>query len=208
MCFDLFGGGKPPVDNSAAIARQQEQERQARIAQGETAIDSAFSQFDNPFFDQYTQSFLDYYNPQADKQFGDAKQDLRYAYARRGTLNSTAASKKFGDLIGTYGDARDQIASNALASTNDLRSQINTTRNNLSVQNAASADPSAAASNAASAVGAVQTAPTYSPLANVFAGIIDSVASNQAGQQRALPAGYSQLFAPGATSSSSGRVVR
>lgn len=197
MCF--FGGGKPPVDNSAQIARQQEQERQARIASGESAIDDAFAQFDNPFFDNFRSTFLNYYNPQADDQFTDAKQDLRYAFARKGTLNSSAAQKGFGDLIKAYGDQKDQISSEALNKTNALRSQVESTRNNLSSQNAAAADPSAAARSAVSAVGSIGTAPTYSPLANAFTGILEAANARAAGASRALPAGYQQLFLPGAT---------
>lgn len=206
MC--LFGSKDVPQDNSAAIARQQEQERQARIAQGETAIDDAFSRFDDPFFSQFTDSYLNYYQPQLQQQFGNATDDLRLAFARKGNLNGTAASDNYKDLANTFVDASNNLSSKALAATNDLKSDVNTRRNNLSTLNATSADPSAVARQAVSSAGAVQETPTFSPLANIFAGVVDGYAANQAGRQNALPPGYQQLFAPGAFSTtSSGRVV-
>lgn len=207
MCFDLFNQRQAPVDNSAEVARQQEQARQSRIASGQTAIDTAFQGFNPDYFNNYSKSFLDYYNPQADEQFGKAKQDLRYKFARSGTLNSTPAQTKFGDLIKSYGDARDQIAANANAATNDLRGRVDQTKGNLYQQNAVAADPSAASVNAVGQAGSLMTPPAYSPLADLFGGLINTGASYAAGKQQALPPGYGDFFKPGSSSRGTGRIV-
>lgn len=208
MCLDNLFGGKPAVDKSAELARQQEDQRQARIRAGEGAIDTAFAQFDNPFFDQFTSSYLAANRPQLDEQFGTARTGLREGFARNGMLNSSAAADKFGDLSKKYTDAAQGIAGDALGATNQLRTTINNQRNQLSGLNAAAADPSAAARSAASAVGAVSTAPQVNPITNVFAGVIDGINANQAGRKQALPPGYAQFFAPGAYSTPSNKVVR
>lgn len=205
MCLNL--GGSQPVDNSAEIARQKEQERQSRIASGQGAIDNAFSIFDPAYFDQFTKSYTDYYNPQADEQFGKARQNLRYDFARKGTLNSTPAQSKFGDLLNSYSDARDQIAANAASATDGLRGQVSQNKSSLYNQNAAAADPSAAAVGAAGSVGSLTTAPNFSPLADLFGGLINSGASYAAGRQNRLPAGYDQYFQPGASGRGTGRVI-
>ena len=51
---------KPPKDNSAQIARQQEAERQARIAEGQTAIDTSFGNFNDDFFQGYQDQYTNY----------------------------------------------------------------------------------------------------------------------------------------------------
>lgn len=208
MCLDIFGGQKQPVDNSAEVARQKEQERQARIASGQGAIDSAFSIFDPQYFQNFAKTYTDYYNPQADEQFGKARQNLRYDFARKGTLNSTPAQSKFGDLLNSYSDARDQIAANAQSATDSLRAQVDQNKGALYNQNAAAADPSAAAVSAAGSVGSLTTAPNFSPLADLFGGLINTGASYAAGRQNRLPAGYEQAFNPGAAiARGTGRVV-
>lgn len=184
-----------PVDNSAAIARQQETARQAQVTSGQGAIDSAFSAFNPAYYDQYTKAYTDNYNPQVDDQFAKAKQGLQYDFARRGTLNSTGAQTGFGDLIKSYGDARDQVASNALGATNTLQSQVSANKTNLYNMNASAADPTAAAANAAGSVGSLMTPATYSPLADLFGGLVNGYSSYASGQNAALPAGYQKLFA-------------
>lgn len=206
MCFP--GGGSQPVDNSAAIAREQEQARKARITQGQGAIDSAFSVFDPAYYDKFGKTFTDNYNPQVDQQYGLAKQDLRYNFARQGTLNSTPAQVKFGQLLGSYGKARNEVASNAISATNDLRSRVSGNKTALYGQNINAADPSLAASGAAGSVASLQSPGAYSPLADLFTGMANAGTSYVAGRQNAFAPGYSQFFQPGYSTASTSRVVR
>ena len=206
MCFL---GGSQPVDNSAAVARQQEEARQERIRQGKSSIDSAFAAFDPGYFDQFTKSYTDFYNPQVDEQFSDAQKGLRYEFARQGILNSTPAQTRFGDLIKSYSDARGQVASGALDATNDLRNRVSSSKTTLYGQNVDAADPSLAAASAAGSVGSLMTPASFSPLADIFAGLINTGAAHAAGRQNRLPLGYANLFQPGSyATGSSGRVVR
>ena len=175
----------------------------ARIQSGQGEIDTAFNGFDPAFFQKFQNDYLGYYNPQVDDQFGDARQNLRYDLARKGTMNSTPGNTKFAELINSYQQRRDEVGSNALSATNKLRGDVENTKSNLYQMNTQSADPSLAAQSAVSSVGALQTTPTYSPLADLFGGLINSGAGYMAGQQRGLPKGYAQLLQPGGASSSS-----
>lgn len=203
MCFSQ----PAPVDHSAEIARQEEQNRQARILQGQQSIDNTFAAFDPAYFQKFQNDYLNYYNPQADQQFADARKSLRYNLARKGTLNSTPGQDTFAKLIGQYGDARTQIADNALAATNAQRTQVEQNKSDLYQQNTASADPSLAAQSAVSRANSLTTPPTYSPLADLFSGLINTSAAYAAGRQNQLPAGYQQLFYPGSSTSGSSKVV-
>jgi hypothetical protein len=207
MCFP-----KPPQDNSAGLARQQEEERKARIQQGQAAIEKEFAAFNPDYFNRYQQSYLDNYNPQVDEQFGNARKDLRYSLARAHTLDSSGANTAFGKLTGAYDDQRRAITSNAVDATNKIRQQVEQNRGDLLAQNTAAADPSLAAINAVGRAGSLQTTPTYSPLGDLFSGFTNAGASYLAGKGGALPYGYSTAFKPGGTlpsgySSGSGSVI-
>ena len=74
---------KPKKDKSAEIARQEEAKRQARIAQGQRGIDSAFSGFNDEFYGNYGKQYSDYYNPQLNDQYSDAVKRLTLQLALR-----------------------------------------------------------------------------------------------------------------------------
>lgn len=200
-----------PQDNSAAIARQQATEREAKITAGKGEIDKAFGVFDPGFYDKYTKAYTDNYNPEVDRQFGEAKQQVHYDTARKGTTNSTPGQKQFGDLTREYGVQRQDVASRAIDATNKLRGDVDGQKTNLYAQNTSSADPSLSAISAVSSAGSLGTPAQYSPLGNVFAGAINGGASYLNGRNNRMPTGYENAFAPGATlpsGSGSGRVVR
>lgn len=206
MCFN----NSAPKDNSADIARQQAADRETAINQGKQSIDSAFGVFDPQYYQKYQQSYLDNYNPQVDKQFGEAKQQVKYNLARKGTTDSTIGQKTFGDLVSGYNDARRDVASNAADASNKLRQNVEGQKSQLYAQNSASADPSLSAIQAVSSSGSLATQASYSPLGDLFAGLVNSTAAYRAGQNQGLPAAYRGLLTtPGSTlpSGGSGRVV-
>lgn len=208
MCLNL--GGSPPQDNSAAVARQQAQEREGKINQGKASIDQAFSVFDPAYYQKYQQSYLDNYNPEVDRQFGVAKQGTEYNLARAGTTDSTIGQKQFGDLVRTYGQQKQNVASQATDATNKLRSDVENEKTTLYGQNSSSADPALASISALSNAHSLGQPAQYSPLGSVFAGLTNGVAYGLAGQNNKLPAGYASAFAPGSTlpgGSGSGKVV-
>lgn len=207
MCLS----GSAPKDNSADIARQQATEREAKITQGKDSIDKAFNVFDPAYYDKYTKAFTDNYNPEVDRQFGVAKQGVAYDTARKGTTDSTAGIKQFGDLTRDYGVQRQNVASQSIDATNKLRNDVESQKNTLYAQNTASADPSLSSIQALSSAGSLGQPAQYSPLGNLFAGAVTGGASYLAGQNNRLPAGYSSVFTPGSTlpkASGSGSVVR
>jgi curved DNA-binding protein CbpA len=191
----------PPQDNSAAIARQQAAERESKIRTGQGEIDKAFSIFDPAYYDTFSKTYTDYYNPQVDKQFGDARQGLKYNLARKGMQDSTPGQNAFGDLIDSYGQKREQVAANAKDATNALRTDVETNKGDLYSQNTASADPSLSAASAVSRAGSLQSTPSFSPLGDLFGGLVNTGTAYYQGTQRGLPAGYRDLF-PGSSSGS------
>jgi hypothetical protein len=203
-------GGSPPKDNSAEIARQQAQDRENKVNAGKASIDQAFSVFDPAYYQKYTQSYLDNYNPEVDRQFDVAKQGTQYNLARAGTTDSTIGQKQFGDLVRTYGTQKQAIASQATDATNKLRADVEGQKTALYGQNSASADPALASISAVSNANALTQPAQYSQLGSLFAGLANGVAYGVAGANNKLPAGYANAFAPGSTlpgGSGSGKVI-
>jgi len=184
----------PPKDNSAAIARQREEERQGRIAEGQTAIDDTFSQFDDNFFNNQQNNFTDFFNPQVDDQFEKAREQLTFGLARRGNLQSQAASDKFGDAQQELDRVRTDIANRGLSAGQDARSRVEAQRNELINLNNSAADPSLIASRASAAATGLNAPQVFSPLGNVFAGLLNEGANQVNLQSQGFPTNSQQSF--------------
>lgn len=206
MCFSP----SIPQDNSAAVASAQNDQRQAQITQGQGNIDSAFSQFDQPYYDKYTSTYENNYNPQVDDQYALAKQKEGYNFARAGTQDSTPAIFGADQLNKSYGQQKQAIASDALGATNDLENNVAGQKSQLYSLNSSAADPTLAAQQASASAGTLSSQPQYSALGDLFGGLVNGTSAYLAGQNKALPPGYSSAFNPGGSvpsSTGSGRVV-
>lgn len=173
-----------PKDNSAEIARKAEAERQARIAQGQTGIDTAFAGFDDPFYQKYQSDYTGYYEPQVNDQYSEAVKRLTLQLAQTGNLTGSVGAKQLADLKKHYDTQKLSITNQAVDATNNLRGNISNKKTQLYADNRASADPGSASSAAASAAQYLQpTAPT-SPLANVFSDFFSNLGNNAAIRQQ------------------------
>lgn len=179
MCFTP----KVPKDNSAQIAGEKEAERQARIKEGQSNIDSAFEQFNDPYYEGVTTDYNSYYNPQVEQQYKDALDKLTLQLGQQGILQSSAGNEQIGKLTENYGKQKQTVADAALNAANDARARIQQQKTNLYSQNTAAADPSQAASLAATAAQSAISPPVYSPLGNLFAGLLGSGTNALAVQQ-------------------------
>lgn len=201
---DNMCNSKPPRDNSAEIARQQEAERQARISEGQTAIDDAFSGFNDDFYNQYREDYTGYYNPQLNDQYGDARKRLTLQLAKTGNLTSSAGAKQMADLEQYYNTQQTGITNQALDAVNTLKGNIDARKSQLYSDNRAAADPGNAASAAASAATALQPTPPSSPLANTFADFFTNLGNSTAIYNQSRPYGQNvgvQTYGGGGNSS-------
>lgn len=172
MCM----GSRPkmPVDNSAQIARQAEEQRQARIAEGTSAIDSAFSGYNDDFYNNYQNDYIGYYTPQLEDQYADARKRLTLQLAKTGNLTSSTGADQFGDLKERYNTQNTMITNQAMDAANALRGNVDARKSQLYADNRSSADPGNAASAAATAAQALQPGMPSSPLANAFADLFSN----------------------------------
>jgi len=183
-----------PKDNSAEIARQEEAARQARITEGEAKIGEAFGQFDDPFYASREKSYTDYYFPQLEEQYNDARRKLVLSLAGSGNLNSGSGAGEMADLTKAFETQRSTTAGSALDFGNTTRSNVEAARQELIAQNRAAADPSAAASSAMARAGVLTPLPAFSPLGDIFASLISSAAIPLAAESKGYPGFKTGLF--------------
>ena len=155
----------------AQQARAEENMRQQRLDEGRKLIDQQFDLFKkNPaFFDRYRGAITDYYRPQIQGQYADAKRNTTFQLADAGTLRSTAAADVTADLA-KQNDAN-MLAMNAKADSalGDLRNQIASNKDTAINQLYSTEDPSMAANSALNSIANIQLAkPDLSPLAGLF----------------------------------------
>lgn len=134
--------------------------------------------FDDAFYNAYKQKYLDYYQPDEQRQYDVAKRTALYNAARAGTVDSSA----FGDVQGNlaYNDAlaRAQIASNANTATGQLRDQIQGNKQALINQLYATEDPTLTANLAESSAAASRLQnPMLTPAASFFSPAISALGS-------------------------------
>ena len=122
---------KAPEDNSGDLAFWANEVRNADMNTGRRQIDSAFSRFDDDYFNQISKAYVANFMPQLNEQFGEAKGAATKSLAARGLLNSSIAAKRFGKIAQGYQGQRSAIASQGVDSANDARASIESNRARL-----------------------------------------------------------------------------
>lgn len=206
MCFGSNDAAKQAKKQQEELERK-EAERQAKIAEGKTAIDTAFSQFDDDYYGGYKGAYLDYYLPQLDSQFTDANAKLVAALAGRGTLESTPGFNAVGKLTENYNQQRTGIANEAENAANQLQSTVENNKSDLYALNLSAADPEAMNTLAQGQATALVAPPTLSPLSQVFASALQPYLNYQSAAQNSPGAPYQSSITT-ASGGGSGRVIR
>lgn len=188
MCF--------PSSSDSKIAKAQradEVARQSRITSGMGDIASAFSGFNDAYYAKRAKDYVDFATPTLEKQSKEAHDNLIYALARTGNLDSSAAIKKNADLEEETNAQRIGIANTGLDQANTARSNVENLRGNVVAELNATGDSSAAAQSALRTAQNLNQPQGYSPLGNLFASFAQSIGSIGANANN----GYSGFFGGG-----------
>ena len=161
------------------------------------------SPFGSDFYDKYTQSILDYYTPQEDQQYADARSSLAASLARAGQLDSSTATMDIAKLSKQDQINQANIVSNADTQTGALRTTVAQDEQSALNQLYSTEDPSVAANTAQNMVAnANLTKPLLNPAGALFAPITAGVGNALTGFLN--PTAYINPSATGAASTSSG----
>lgn len=204
----LFGGGSDKsAQRAAEEARQREAQRQARLAQGRGNIETAFSSFDDPYYEGRSKAYSEFALPQLEEQFGKQKQKLVFALSRGGLLNSSSAAQKNRELQDEYQRNRELIESRGQQYGTDARRDVANSRAQLLSILSSTEDPTTVANEATRQAALLREQPAFDPLGNLFTDIAGTIDKVQKASTAGTVFGGGGLFQDGG-GSRSGRVVR
>lgn len=203
----IFGGGADKQAKRAAEeARQREAQRQARLTQGRSSIDTALSGFDDNFFGSRASAYDQWASPQLDEQFAKQKQKLIYALSRGGLLNSSEAGARTADLNSEYADRKQTIKARGQDYANNARRDVSDARSNLLSMLSSTEDPNTVGDEAVRRAAALREQPSFDPLGALFTDIADQISKVQrAGQIGSAINGGATLYSR--SGDGSGRIV-
>lgn len=144
--------------------------------------------FGDEFYNKFRQAQLDYYLPEVQRQFNNARFTQNASLARSGNLRSSQAGSNLADLVYQNDVNRAQLTAKADAATGDLRKQVAQNRQAAINQLYSTEDPTLAANTATGMVRNVQlTQPDLNPIGQLFSPIIAGIGSGMQsyGQGRA-----------------------
>lgn len=181
-------GKKDESGKEAALARSDEQARQAKVRTGTEHINQIFADsFPATTFDDRAKSYTDFALPQADAQYDDALKNLTFSLARSGNLDSSTRAEQTGQLERQNETARRQIGNTALDQAGKAETDIEAARADLIKTLNSTGDVEGVTNSALTRAKLLTQEPAYSPLGQLFSTGTAAVA-DQAAQERAAAA--------------------
>lgn len=183
-------GKNSGAEATAAAQRAEEQARQERIRKGTESINTTFDgQFNDGFFDGLSKSYVDFARPQLDEQAGKARNQLTFALARNGTLDSSMRSTQSADLQRSVDKEIQNITDKGREYATEARTGVEQARADLIANLTMTGDNVGAANAALARAKTLATPPAYSPLGQLFTDYTAGLAQ-QAAFERAAALGY------------------
>jgi hypothetical protein len=108
----------------AEQTRQYTTGRQVLIEQAESDINAAYSGFDDGYFQDFAQSFVQQHAPELARQVQAKARGTTMDAARRGAVNSSATARQFGDLNREKVKAETQLAGEGQNAAQGFRTAI------------------------------------------------------------------------------------
>lgn len=156
-------------DGYTRRAEQRELERQRDIETGTQRVRQTFAnQFTPEYYDKIRGNFDDFYMPQMDRQYNDARQGLVYQLARSGLSDSSVRSDKYGELNEQMSLAKQNMQVKGEDYIQRRKLDAQRAQANTLGQLQQSADATGAARDAADAALTTSQAQGYDPLGQLF----------------------------------------
>lgn len=201
------------AEKQRQLALQAEAKRKQDVLAGNAAIDSAFSGFNDAYYQKAADKYSGYYAPQLKEQYDDALGKVTASLAGRGLLGSSVGADTLAKLKQRNADETTRVANEGLDFANQLRSKVAGDKNALYAASASAADPNSISAQAganATAVSAFGARAPSAELGDVFGAFLSPLAQAASAAQNAPTATNKRVlnFASLGRGSGSGSVVR
>jgi len=174
--MDAMFGKVDYEDDSYERAKADEAERQAKVDAGLANIEDVFSQYDQDFYDQTSDAYMDYAQPQLEDQYAEGLKQLQYALARGGRFNSSTEVNRKAGAAEDLAFQQQELASKALQAAKGQQQAVADAKEKMIRLNEVNANPDLAASLSNSQAGLLNQPPKFDPLINVFGKITEGLA--------------------------------
>lgn len=170
----------PKAPDYAGQAQAAENQRQQLINQGMVSINKAYGGYNQDFYNQRAQSYVNFAMPQLATQAQATQSAIGFGLANRGLFGGSSQAKKANqDFSRQYGQAEQQISDTGRGQAQALQQQIEGSRNTAINQLYQSADPAAATRQATSTAAGYQIPQPFVPISNMFSNLINQYYYNQ-----------------------------
>jgi hypothetical protein len=152
-----------------------------------------FEGFQQPFYDERAKAYENFALPQLGDQYRNARDAMVYGLSNRGLNQSTIADRGRYDLEKTTGSAKQQIVDTGIGQANQLKQDVEASRQNALKQLYQTADPAQAFQSAINTSSQFRNPSVFAPLGNMFAGLANQYMTSQLlkGYQQPGMGGYS-----------------
>lgn len=162
----LQGLNLPSVgETGSTLARASEGARRRVTGQNIDQINSAFSGFDDRYYDSIADAFKNYYQPQVTRQFDDASRNI--IYAAPGGVGSSTFASKLSEAERERQQAGTDVAANAQNEAMAAKTGIEGQKANLLGLAESSEDPAALGAQAVAGAQASSYVPKYSAIGDL-----------------------------------------
>jgi len=158
--------------------------------------------FDDQFYKDRRQAYLDYATPQLDDQFADASKALTYQLARQGLLDSSVRADKTAELQKKYDLNKQQIGDQALSYETESRTNVEKARSDLIAMLNATGDAEGAANSALARSQALSAPQSFSPLTQLFGDFTSALGQQAQWERNAAMGGQGGRYNTGLFSNS------
>lgn len=190
------GGGLDGLFGGASGGGEDEKRRQAyaeAAGQGQlfSGREKTSGGFDDDFFTGRKQAYLDWANPQLEKQRETAGRELTFSLARSGLLDSSARAQKESELTDLFGQRSREIGQTAVQQESSARDAVEGARSDLITMLQATGDAEGAANSAIARSKALSAQPAYNPLGQLLTEFTSTLGTQAAAERAAsLSGGY------------------
>jgi len=210
MCVFSAGGGGGGND-AAAQQRADEEARQGRINTGMDKINNLFTGYDDNFYNTKGTEYNNYFTPQVENQYSNAKDKLLYSQANTGNVGGSASNYANSQLAKEYSQYLQQVQSGSQDYINNAKSQVAGVRSNLVGQLQSSADPSSITPDALNQI-SIQNVSSMSPLTGLFNDLVSTYGNYNAntaltGNTNSINSSVNSLFGNNGSSSKSSKYI-